>query len=297
MSIWPRPRALVRIIGPFDAVVALAASVPAAPQSAGVNTQFATPLVIQVQDSSLAPLGGIDITFEAPVGEPADPGGMFAGGSATFSGTTDGQGLLAASAFTANGNPGTHTVRAYVDSNVALETEFTLTNLAAATSTPTSTSTPTATTTSTPTRTPTPTRTLTPTITPTPGPPRLTVTATCIIRGNATYRITNTGTDMLTNGTLVLTREGKQVHSDTFRLRARATATITSSGIYGNIVFSVSGGGAADASASTFCPSPPLPVSEPIGPPPPGKGSTTAVLANDSGGEPVVVVRRSPDRT
>jgi hypothetical protein len=97
--------------------------------------------------------------------------------------------------------------------------------------------------TATPTRTPT--RTLV--------PPNIVLSASCTPRGNATYRITNTGGDMLTSGNWVVTANGQRVGSDTFRMRAGGVVTITSSGVYGNITFTTSGGGTTQQSVSTFC--------------------------------------------
>jgi hypothetical protein len=105
----------------------------------------------------------------------------------------------------------------------------------------------------TPTFTPTSTFTPTPTATSGARPPQISLTASCTIRGNATYRITNTGGDMLTNGTWVVTANGSRVGSDTFRARAGGVVTITSSGVYGNITFTTSGGGTTQQSVSTVC--------------------------------------------
>jgi hypothetical protein len=105
--------------------------------------------------------------------------------------------------------------------------------------------------------TPTPsnTFTLTPTstFTNTPRLPQISLAASCTPRGNATYRITNSGGDMLTAGNWVVTANGQRVGSDTFRVRAGGVVTITSSGVYGNITFTTSGGGTTQQSVSTFC--------------------------------------------
>jgi hypothetical protein len=103
------------------------------------------------------------------------------------------------------------------------------------------------------TRTPTPTFTPTATRTNTPILPNIVLAASCTQRGNATYRITNNGGAMLSSGSWVVTANNSRIGSDTFRLQAGGVVTITSSGVYGNITFTTSGGGTTPQSVSTFC--------------------------------------------
>jgi YVTN family beta-propeller protein len=108
--------------------------------------------------------------------------------------------------------------------------------------------------TSTPIVTSTPTGTLTPTATATPEPPQITVTASCTLRDDGTFVITNTGGPMVSNGTWLLTVNGNAVASNTFRLQAGSRLTINSTGIVGHIVVTASGDGIpSPVSAATDC--------------------------------------------
>ncbi|MCU1350636.1 MAG: repeat protein, partial [Acidobacteria bacterium] len=89
------------------------------PQSATVNTAFATALQAKVTDGSNNPLSGVSVTFTAPA----------SGASGTFSGsatvTTNASGIATAPAFTANATAGSYNVTATAG---ALNTTFALTN-------------------------------------------------------------------------------------------------------------------------------------------------------------------------
>ena len=94
------------------------------PQSATVNTSFATQLQVTVKDSSNNPVSGAIVTFSAP-GSGAS--GTFAGG--VNAATTNASGVAISAVFTANTTAGSYTVTASV-SGVASPANFSLTNLA-----------------------------------------------------------------------------------------------------------------------------------------------------------------------
>src|SRR6266849_3690099 len=94
------------------------------PQSATINTQFATQLQATVRDASNNPVNGVTVTFTAPA---SGASGTFAGGVNTA--TTNAQGVATAAAFTANGTAGgPYTVTASV-TGVSTPANFALTNL------------------------------------------------------------------------------------------------------------------------------------------------------------------------
>ena len=107
--------------GPGAATPASIIASGGTPQSATVNTAFATALQATVEDSGGQPLSGITVTFAAPG----------SGASGTFGGstsvTTNANGVATAPAFTANGVAGGYTVTASV-SGVATPANFSLTN-------------------------------------------------------------------------------------------------------------------------------------------------------------------------
>jgi hypothetical protein len=96
------------------------------PQSATVNTAFATQLQAAVKDSFNNPVSGATVAFAAP-GSGAS--GTFAGGVTTA--TTNTSGVATAAVFTANTTAGTYTVTASV-SGVSTPANFSLTNLTGA---------------------------------------------------------------------------------------------------------------------------------------------------------------------
>jgi hypothetical protein len=91
------------------------------PQS-GVITQPYNTLSVKITDASNNPVPGQSVTFTAPA---SGAGGTFAGGSTTFTGTTDASGNLNASTFTANSTLGAFTVTA---TSGSLSAAFNLTN-------------------------------------------------------------------------------------------------------------------------------------------------------------------------
>src|SRR6266404_5869264 len=95
------------------------------PQSATINTQFATQLQATVRDASNNPVNGVTVTFTAPT---SGASGTFAGGINTA--VTNAQGVATAAVFTANGTAGgPYNVTAAV-AGVTTPASFSLTNAA-----------------------------------------------------------------------------------------------------------------------------------------------------------------------
>jgi Bacterial Ig-like domain (group 1) len=93
------------------------------PQSATVNSAFATALQATVKDSSNNPVSGVSVTFTAP----ATGAGAAFSGSATATTTTNASGIAIAPGLTANGQAGAYTVTASA-AGVATPANFSLTN-------------------------------------------------------------------------------------------------------------------------------------------------------------------------
>jgi beta-lactamase superfamily II metal-dependent hydrolase/fibronectin type 3 domain-containing protein len=93
------------------------------PQSATVNTTFATQLAATVKDGSNAVISGASVTFTAPA---SGASGTFAGSGTSATVSTDASGIATAPLFTANAATGSYNVTATVD---ALSANFALTNL------------------------------------------------------------------------------------------------------------------------------------------------------------------------
>jgi hypothetical protein len=72
------------------------------PQSATINTAFATGLQATVKDAGGNPMSGVTVTFTAPA---SGASGKF-GGSATATAVTNSLGIATAPTFTANGTAG-----------------------------------------------------------------------------------------------------------------------------------------------------------------------------------------------
>ena len=100
------------------------------PQSAGINSPFATPLQVTVLDSGNNPVSNAVVVFTAPAsgasGTFADPSGASVSSTAVL---TNASGVAASTTFSANGIAGQLTVTASV-AGVASPANFTLTNLA-----------------------------------------------------------------------------------------------------------------------------------------------------------------------
>ncbi len=99
-----------------------------APQSAAVNTAFASPLQAVVRDQFGNPVPGAVVTFTAPS---SGAGGTFAGGALTAMATTDAGGTAVAPTFTANTTAGQFVVSASVN-GASTPASFNLTNTAGA---------------------------------------------------------------------------------------------------------------------------------------------------------------------
>ncbi|MGA8150302.1 MAG: hypothetical protein WB952_05085 [Terriglobales bacterium] len=96
------------------------------PQTATVNTAFATNLSVTVNDAFGNPVPGATVTFNAPA---SGPSGTFAGGVNTA--ITDAQGAATAAVFTANTTAGSYAVTATAGA-VTTNPGFALTNQAGA---------------------------------------------------------------------------------------------------------------------------------------------------------------------
>ncbi len=90
------------------------------PQTAMINTAFASPLVATVTNGSNTAVAGVTVTFTAPS---SGPSGTFAGGVNTA--VTNAQGQATSPVFTANSTPGSYIVMASVD---GLTANYSLTN-------------------------------------------------------------------------------------------------------------------------------------------------------------------------
>lgn len=117
----PANFSLTNLTGAASSITATAGT----PQSATINTAFATQLQATVKDSFNNPVSGVTVTFAAP-GSGAS--GTFAGGVNTA--TTNASGVATAPVFTANGVIGSYTVTASA-SGVASPVNFSLTNVSA----------------------------------------------------------------------------------------------------------------------------------------------------------------------
>ena len=96
------------------------------PQSATIDMPFGTAMQVMVTDSFGNLVPGVSVTFAAPAGPEAS--GTFAGGSTTYTTTTNSSGVATATAFTANATAGgPYTVTATA-SGVATPANFALTN-------------------------------------------------------------------------------------------------------------------------------------------------------------------------
>ena len=123
---WGAVLAAFKPVGGVAGVPATITASAGTPQSATVNTAFATQLQATVKDSFNNPVSGATVTFAAP-GSGAS--GTFAGGVTTA--TTNASGVATAAVFTANTTAGAYAVTASV-SGVSTPANFSLTNLAGA---------------------------------------------------------------------------------------------------------------------------------------------------------------------
>jgi hypothetical protein len=113
----------------FEPAAPAAASVTATggtPQSATINTAFASPLTVTVRDAASQLLSGVTVTFALPA---SGPGGTFGGAAAVV---TDSTGAATSPTVTANGLAGSYNPTATAGQASAI---FALTNTQAATTT------------------------------------------------------------------------------------------------------------------------------------------------------------------
>ncbi|OLC92743.1 MAG: hypothetical protein AUH86_18145 [Acidobacteria bacterium 13_1_40CM_4_58_4] len=118
----PANFALTNLAGPAASIAATAGT----PQSATVNTAFATQLQATVTDSLNNPVSGVTLTFTAPT---SGASGTFAGGMNTA--TTNAAGVATSAIFTANATAG-GPYNVVASATGATSANFSLTNLAAA---------------------------------------------------------------------------------------------------------------------------------------------------------------------
>ncbi len=95
------------------------------PQSATVNTAFATALQASVKDANGNPVSGVTVTFTAP----ATGASAAFGGAGTATAVTNGSGIATAPVLTANGTAGSYAVTASA-AGAGTAASFNLTNLA-----------------------------------------------------------------------------------------------------------------------------------------------------------------------
>jgi adhesin/invasin len=110
---------LTNLPGPAASVIATAGT----PQSAAINTTFATALQAAVRDSFGNPVSGVTVSFAGPN---SGVGGSFAPGATP---TTNASGVATATSFTANGAIGSYSVTATA-TGVVTPASFSLTNTA-----------------------------------------------------------------------------------------------------------------------------------------------------------------------
>lgn len=111
------------------------------PQSAPINTAFASPLVVTVFDSGQNPVSGVTVTFTAPATmTPPTASGIFSDtASNVTTAISNASGVATSAVFTANGTAGPYIVTAMI-AGVSTPANFTLTNAAGAPATITATS-------------------------------------------------------------------------------------------------------------------------------------------------------------
>src|SRR6267142_860006 len=121
---WGAVLAAFKASGGTGSTAATITATAGTPQSATINTPFATALQATVKDSLNNPVSGVTVTFVAPA---TGASGTFAGGVNTA--TTNAQGVATASIFTANAVVGGPYNVAASASGVATPANFSLTNI------------------------------------------------------------------------------------------------------------------------------------------------------------------------
>jgi hypothetical protein len=110
-------------------VAASAAASGQTEQAATVNSQYAAPLQVKVQDAHGAPVQGVDVTFAIGTG-PSGAGASFLGGGPQATAKADASGQATSPPLVANGTPGPFTATASV-SGISGVIAFNLANHAA----------------------------------------------------------------------------------------------------------------------------------------------------------------------
>jgi beta-lactamase superfamily II metal-dependent hydrolase len=119
-QLFPRSTSDILPAVPASASISATAGTP---QSAVINTVFATQMQATVRDAGNAVISGAGVTFTAPA---SGASGTFPGGATNASVITDGSGVATAPPFTANATTGSYSVTA---TSGAASTTFSLTNL------------------------------------------------------------------------------------------------------------------------------------------------------------------------
>jgi len=117
------PRSTSDLLPAVPATASISATA-GTPQSATVNTAFATQLKATVRDAGNATISGAGVTFSAPA---SGASGTFPGPVTSVTVISDGSGVATAPVFTANSTTGTYNVTA---TSGPVNTTFSLTNLA-----------------------------------------------------------------------------------------------------------------------------------------------------------------------
>jgi hypothetical protein len=124
-------------------------------------------------------------------------------------------------------------------------------------------------------------------------PPKLTIAANCDTGGNATFIITNSGGDMPAAYSYKVFEESAQVKAGSFQLTSGASASVTTSGTFGNIRMEITDDkGSVIASQGTTCDHPTstptstntytaVPTHAPTSTPKPNSSGNNSVTSNN----------------
>jgi hypothetical protein len=120
------PQLVLETSAPATQPAAVSAVNASTPQTAAVNTAYATNLAAKVVDASAQPVAGVTVTFAAPA---SGASGSFGSSGASATAVSGPDGVATAPQFTANGAAGPFTVTANV-ADVATPASYSLTNQA-----------------------------------------------------------------------------------------------------------------------------------------------------------------------
>ena len=121
------PQLVLETSAPATQPAAVSAVNASTPQTAAINTAYATNLAAKVVDASAQPVAGVTVTFAAPA---TGASGSFGSSGASATAVSGADGVATAPQFTANGTAGPFTVTASV-AGVSTPASFSLTNQAA----------------------------------------------------------------------------------------------------------------------------------------------------------------------